>query len=43
VLMCSHHVAMFRLEDGECFDGPCRGSRLTSIAIQNRNGAVCIA
>jgi nitrite reductase/ring-hydroxylating ferredoxin subunit len=31
VLMCAHHTAMFRLEDGECFDGPCSGARLTPI------------
>jgi len=43
VLMCAHHVAMFRLEDGECFDGPCQGSRLTSIAIRNRNGQLSVA
>jgi nitrite reductase/ring-hydroxylating ferredoxin subunit len=43
VLMCAHHVAMFRLVDGECFDGPCQGSRLTSVAIQNRDGQVWIA
>jgi nitrite reductase/ring-hydroxylating ferredoxin subunit len=43
VLMCAHHVAMFRLEDGECFDGPCQGARLTSIAIRTTNEVLCIA
>ena len=42
-LMCAHHTAMFRLEDGECFDGPCQGARLTAIAIQIRGGEVYIA
>lgn len=32
VLMCAHHTAMFRLVDGECFDGPCSGAHLTRIA-----------
>jgi nitrite reductase/ring-hydroxylating ferredoxin subunit len=31
VLMCAHHTAMFHLENGECFDGPCSGARLTPI------------
>jgi nitrite reductase/ring-hydroxylating ferredoxin subunit len=43
VLMCAHHVAMFRLEDGECFDGPCQGARLTAIGIQTKNGEIRIA
>jgi nitrite reductase/ring-hydroxylating ferredoxin subunit len=33
VLMCAHHTAMFHLEDGECFDGPCMGARLTPIRL----------
>ena len=33
VLMCAHHTAMFHLEDGECFDGPCLGARLTAIGL----------
>jgi nitrite reductase/ring-hydroxylating ferredoxin subunit len=43
VLMCAHHVAMFRLEDGECFDGPCLGSRLTAIQIVERSGELFVA
>ena len=33
VLMCAHHTAMFHLEDGKCFDGPCMGGRLTPIGL----------
>ncbi|MFM0052281.1 Rieske (2Fe-2S) protein [Caballeronia grimmiae] len=33
VLMCAHHSAMFRFEDGLCVDGPCSGARLTPVAI----------
>ena len=43
VLMCAHHVAMFRLADGECFEGPCQGSRLTSIDIVEDSGELCVA
>ena len=42
VLMCAHHVAMFRLDDGECFDGPCQGSRLTPIEIESRADALFV-
>ena len=34
ILMCAHHRAMFRFEDGACFDGPCQGRRLTAIPIK---------
>ncbi|CDF84634.1 Conserved hypothetical protein [Pseudomonas knackmussii B13] len=27
-LMCAHHSAMFRFEDGLCVDGPCTGAHL---------------
>lgn len=34
ILMCAHHSAMFRFEDGECVDGPCKGARLQSVPIK---------
>ena len=34
LVMCAHHSAMFRFEDGVCVDGPCEGARLTSVAIR---------
>ncbi|MGA7812726.1 Rieske (2Fe-2S) protein [Caballeronia sp.] len=34
ILMCAHHSAMFRFEDGVCIDGPCQGSALTAIAVR---------
>lgn len=39
VVMCAHHSAMFRFEDGLCIDGPCSGARLTPVAItiQDKN------
>lgn len=33
LLMCAHHSAMFRFEDGLCVDGPCEGAALTPVAI----------
>ena len=34
LLMCAHHSAMFRFEDGQCIDGPCQGAALTRVAIR---------
>jgi nitrite reductase/ring-hydroxylating ferredoxin subunit len=42
-LMCAHHTAMFRIADGECFDGPCKGATLTAIPVQIANGSVKVA
>jgi nitrite reductase/ring-hydroxylating ferredoxin subunit len=42
LLMCAHHTAMFRLEDGYCYEGPCEGSRLTAIPIEEREGQLMI-
>lgn len=42
-LMCAHHSAMFRIADGYCFDGPCRGYWLTAIPLAIRNGQVVIS
>ena len=33
LLMCAHHASMFRIEDGDCIDGPCAGARLTPIGV----------
>src|SRR5271170_7088908 len=34
LLMCAHHSAMFRFEDGFCVDGPCQGSWLDCVPIE---------
>jgi nitrite reductase/ring-hydroxylating ferredoxin subunit len=39
-LMCAHHSAMFHLDDGVCFDGPCQGSVLRRLDVEVREGAV---
>ena len=33
-IMCAHHSAMFRFEDGMCVDGPCEGAALTAVDIR---------
>jgi nitrite reductase/ring-hydroxylating ferredoxin subunit len=42
LLMCAHHSAMFRFEDGVCIDGPCQGASLTPVAIRIEAGHVFI-
>jgi Ferredoxin subunits of nitrite reductase and ring-hydroxylating dioxygenases len=34
LIQCSTHGALFLIDTGECVSGPCRGDRLTPIAIQ---------
>jgi nitrite reductase/ring-hydroxylating ferredoxin subunit len=43
VLMCAHHGAMYRIETGDCFDGPCERSSLTAIPVAVRDGLVFAA
>jgi len=42
-LMCAHHTAMFHLDDGHCYDGPCKGERLLAVDVAVEDGAVLIA
>ncbi len=37
-LVCCHHGARYRPESGECFEGPCVGSRLTPLRMEERDG-----
>jgi nitrite reductase/ring-hydroxylating ferredoxin subunit len=32
-ILCSTHGALFRIEDGYCFAGPCAGSSLTALSL----------
>ncbi|MFP6560421.1 Rieske (2Fe-2S) protein [Paraburkholderia sp. B3] len=38
VLMCAHHSALFRFEDGRCIDGPCTGSALDTVPVTVGSG-----
>ncbi|MGN6649463.1 Rieske (2Fe-2S) protein [Trinickia sp.] len=33
VLMCAHHSALFRFEDGYCIEGPCAGATLDALTV----------
>lgn len=34
VVMCAHHSALFRFDDGFCIEGPCEGASLTRVPIK---------
>lgn len=42
VLMCAHHSAMFRFEDGHCVDGPCKGAHLEPVGVRLVEGVVML-
>jgi nitrite reductase/ring-hydroxylating ferredoxin subunit len=39
-LVCCHHGARYRPENGACVIGPCAGGRLTALALEERDGAL---
>lgn len=41
-LVCSAHGAHYRLEDGLCTSGPCKGSHLKEVPIKVENGVVFV-
>jgi nitrite reductase/ring-hydroxylating ferredoxin subunit len=43
VLMCAHHSALFRFEDGECIDGPCQGFQLDAVPVHIDGEQVMLA
>lgn len=42
MIQCSLHGALFRIMDGLCIWGPCLHSRLTPVAIANRDGDISL-
>ena len=40
LLICSTHGARFRIEDGHCVSGPCKGEALTRVAIEEKDGSI---
>jgi len=39
-LQCTNHMAFFKPETGECVAGPCPGTRLRAINIDERDGVI---
>jgi nitrite reductase/ring-hydroxylating ferredoxin subunit len=42
-ILCGMHGALFRIGDGLCIEGPCRGRKLEAVAIDVQDGAVTLA
>lgn len=43
VIMCAHHSALFRFEDGVCIEGPCQGAGLEQQPLRIADGQVYAA
>lgn len=41
-VICSHHGASFRVTDGACLGGPCRGAPLRRLRTRVRDGRVLV-
>ena len=41
-VVCAHHTAFFRFDDGICVEGPCNGERLLKVPVRNEGGEVFI-
>jgi nitrite reductase/ring-hydroxylating ferredoxin subunit len=39
-LVCCHHGARYRPDTGECISGPCFGARLTTLSVEEKDGAL---
>lgn len=42
-ILCANHGASFRIEDGFCTAGPCRGDALTVVPVTVEDGHVVVA
>lgn len=41
-IQCATHAALFRLQDGECTAGPCKGERLAAVPVSVEAGEVVL-
>jgi nitrite reductase/ring-hydroxylating ferredoxin subunit len=41
-IMCTQHLALFRIEDGACLDGVCEGRSLDPVPVVVRDGQILI-
>lgn len=41
-LMCAHHTAMFHLDDGHCYEGPCAGATLAAVPLAERHDGTLV-
>ncbi len=41
-IVCASHGALYAIDTGECFSGPCKGDSLRRVACEVRNGDVWV-
>lgn len=41
-LQCAVHGALFRIENGYCFSGPCKGQSLSAVAIEQQDDDIYV-
>lgn len=41
-ILCTNHIATFRIEDGVCVDGPCRGQALERVPFTVESGVLYV-
>lgn len=41
-LLCGTHGALFRIHDGHCVAGPCKGKHLTAVPVRLEGDMICI-
>jgi nitrite reductase/ring-hydroxylating ferredoxin subunit len=42
-LRCATHGAMFEIRSGNCISGPCEGDALRPLAVEIKDGKICLA
>lgn len=42
MIQCANHGALFVIENGKCVAGPCSGRKLTAVAFDIIDGAICV-
>ncbi|MEE8332874.1 MAG: Rieske (2Fe-2S) protein [Alphaproteobacteria bacterium] len=41
-IICANHGALFRIESGKCFAGPCPGAALTPVGVRIEDGQIML-
>jgi len=41
-IICASHGAMYSIDGGECFAGPCKGKALRPVAVDIRDGVIYV-
>lgn len=41
-IICASHGALYKIDDGECFAGPCKGKKLRTVDTDVRDGIIYV-